>query len=164
MPSLGADAGARWPSFVELATARSIAAVFSFPLIVHGANVGVLSAYQRAEGALTLSQRQDGLALVGILAQTILSLQQPAISIGDVTLGDLTLGEEGMADVVAYRAELYQASGMVAIQLRIPAAEALLRIRAHAFASGLPVGAVAAEIVARRLRLQDDQVELEGRS
>lgn len=55
--------------------------------------------------------------------------------------------------VVAYRAEIYQASGMVAVQLQIPPAEALLRIRAHAFAHDTPVSAVANEIVARRLRL-----------
>jgi len=58
---------------------------------------------------------------------------------------------------------LYQASGMVAVQLRIPASEALLRIRAHAFAAGQAVGAVATEIVAHRLRLADDRPDLEGR-
>jgi hypothetical protein len=155
MPNLDDAAGSRWPSFVEMAEAKSIAAVFCFPLIVHGANVGVLSVYQRAEGSLTLSQRQDAIALVGIQAQTILSMQQPATSIGD----------EGLASAaVGYRAELYQASGMLAVQLRIPAAEALLRIRAHAFAHGQAVGAVAAEIVARRLRLPDDRPDDEGRN
>ena len=42
-------------------------------------------------------------------------------------------------------------------------AEALLRIRAHAFAAGQAVGAVATEIVAHRLRLADDRPDLEGR-
>jgi hypothetical protein len=49
------------------------------------------------------------------------------------------------------------------VQLRIPASEALLRIRAHAFAAGQAVGAVATEIVAHRLRLADDRPDLEGR-
>jgi hypothetical protein len=46
---------------------------------------------------------------------------------------------------------------MVSIQLQISVAEALVRIRAHAFAIGSPIGVVAADIVARRLRLTDDR-------
>ena len=49
---------------------------------------------------------------------------------------------------------------MVSVQLQVPVAEALVRIRAHAFADGRPLGAVAADIVARRLRLTDDRDEL----
>jgi hypothetical protein len=63
----------------------------------------------------------------------------------------------GLEDVVAYRAEIHQASGMVSIQLQIPVAEALVRMRAHAFAVGSPLGDIAADIVARRLRLTDDR-------
>lgn len=47
---------------------------------------------------------------------------------------------------------------MVAARLDIPAADALVRIRAHAFASGQPVSSIAADIVARRLRLDDDRL------
>jgi hypothetical protein len=46
---------------------------------------------------------------------------------------------------------------MVSIQLKIPVSEALVRIRAHAFAHDRPVGLVAADIVARRLRIEDDR-------
>ena len=46
---------------------------------------------------------------------------------------------------------------MVSVQLQIPVTEALVRIRAHAFAIGSPVSVVAADIVARRLRLTDDR-------
>lgn len=154
LPRLDDEAGARWPSFVELAATKKIGAVFAFPLLVHGANVGVLSVYQRVEGPLTISQRSDSFALVGVLAHTILSLQESSAGDGET---------HGVADVIDYRAELYQASGMVAVQLRIPASEALLRIRAHVFAAGQAVGAVATEIVAHRLRLADDRPDLEGR-
>jgi hypothetical protein len=50
---------------------------------------------------------------------------------------------------------------MVSVQLQIPVAEALLRIRAHAFASGRQLGVVAGDIVARRLRLTDDRAGLD---
>lgn len=155
MPTLGSNAGDRWPLFVELACTNDIGAVFAFPLVVHRANVGVLSIYQRAEGQLSLAQRGDSFALVGVLAETILSMQDP---------GHNGEAAPNIGDVVAYRAELYQASGMVAVQLRVPVTEALLRIRAHAFASGQTVGAVAADIVARRLRFPDDRPDLEGGS
>jgi hypothetical protein len=62
----------------------------------------------------------------------------------------------GLESVVQYRAEIYQASGMVAVQLSIPAAEALLRIRAYAFANDQTVTQTATQIVARRLRLPND--------
>ncbi len=52
--------------------------------------------------------------------------------------------------------ELAQASGMIAIQLSIPVSDALLRIRAHAFAHDQAVAETAVEIVARRLRPADD--------
>ncbi len=42
----------------------------------------------------------------------------------------------GLEEVVDYRAQVHQASGMVSVQLNIPVAEALLLIRAHAFAIG----------------------------
>ena len=87
-------------------------------------------------------------ALEDLQFTIVLSLQDAA-AVG-------TLGA-GLDDAVAYRAETYQASGMIAIQLQIPASEALLRIRAHAFANDRPLSAVAADIVARRLRLDNDR-------
>jgi hypothetical protein len=48
---------------------------------------------------------------------------------------------------------VHQASGMVSEQLRVSAGEALLRLRAHAFANDRPLNAVAEDVIARRLRL-----------
>ncbi|WP_248812061.1 ANTAR domain-containing protein [Frankia sp. AgPm24] len=52
-----------------------------------------------------------------------------------------------------YRAEVHQATGMAMVRLGVSAQEALVRLRAHAFAVGLTVDEVAGEVVARRLRL-----------
>ncbi len=147
------DAGifARWPAFVEQARDSGIGGVFAYPMSSNGAKIGVLTLYQDLEGELTSGQHQDSRVMAGVLAETMLSMQDNA------PLGVLA---DGLQDAVAYRAEIHQASGMVSIQLQVPVAEALVRIRAHAFASGIPVGAVAAEIVARRLRLSDDRQEL----
>ncbi len=137
-----------WPAFLDMALEVGINAVFAYPLALNGAKIGVMTLYQDLAGDLTGSQHEDSLALAGVLTETVLSLQDASPE------GVLAESLEG---TVAYRAEVHQASGMVSIQLRIPVAEAIVRIRAHAFAEGRPVGEVARDIVARRLRLADDR-------
>jgi hypothetical protein len=140
-------ASLRWPSFVGLAQATGVGAVFAYPLFTHGARVGVMTLYQDGEGDLTIDQHEDSLAVAEVLTETVLSLQAEAPA------GTLA---PGLEEAVAYRAEIHQASGMVAIQLRVAVDEALLRIRAHAFATNRPITVVASDIVARRLRLDHD--------
>ena len=147
VPVLDGDASARWPPFVDLARASGIAAVFAYPLIEGSAKMGVLTLYQHDEGELSAAQHDDSIALAAVITETVISLQE------DAPAGALAAG---LDNAVQYRAEIYQASGMVAIQLSIPAAEALLRIRAHAFANDLSVAETGARIVARRLRLPND--------
>ena len=54
----------------------------------------------------------------------------------------------------AHPAVVHHASGITAVQLGIDVDEALLRLRTHAFVSGRAVSHVAAEVVARRLRIE----------
>lgn len=143
-PSLGLEAAGRWPTFTPLAVANGMGAVFAYPLASAGANVGVLSLYQRSAGPLTNEQHADCLTMVEVITETMLSLQDPS------PIGELA---SELDDAVAYRAEVYQASGILAVQLGVPAGEALVRMRAHAFAADQQLDAVAAEIVGRRLRL-----------
>ncbi len=51
------------------------------------------------------------------------------------------------------RSIVHQAAGMVSVQLDLPISDAQARLRAHAFAEGIDVAAVAADIVSQRLRL-----------
>jgi hypothetical protein len=146
-PRFDASAVTRWPTFVDLAHASGVGAVFAYPLTNNGAKVGVLTLYQDHEGDLSSSQNDDSVALVEVLTETVLSLQDAA------PVGTLA-GE--LENSVTYRAQIYQASGMVAVQLHISVADALVRIRAHAFGDARTVSAVAADIVARRLRLTND--------
>jgi hypothetical protein len=151
-PRLDFSAATRWPSFVDLAHSTGVGAVFAYPLSTNGAKIGVLTLYQDQAGDLSAMQHEDSIAMVEVLTETVLSLQDAAPA------GVLA---PHLDDVVGYRAELHQASGMVSVQLQIPVAEALLRIRAHAFASGRQLGVVAGDIVARRLRLTDDRAGLD---
>ncbi len=149
-PRLDVSVIARWPSFADMAQESGIGAVFAYPLATNGARIGVLTLYQDNEGELSAAQHDDSIALAEVLTETVLSLQ-------DAVPGGVLA--PGLEEAVVYRAEIHQASGMVSIQLRVPIAEALVRIRAHAFATGRPIGAVAADIVGRRLRLADDRDE-----
>ena len=141
------EAFARWPAFIAEARVTGVEAVFAYPLVVARSKVGVLTLYQDYAGDLTPDQNDDSVALADILAQTILGMQAAAPP------GMLPVE---LDDAVAHRAEVHQASGMVAIQLHIPVAEALMALRAYAFAHDQPVAFVAADIVARRIRLSED--------
>ena len=147
VPRLGDDAFARWPAFVTEARDSGIEAVFAFPLLAGQSKVGVLTLYQDFAGNLTVPQDSDSSVLADILAQTILGMQAAAPP------GMLPAE---LDDAVAHRAEVHQASGMVAIQLQIPVAEGLAALRAYAFANERTVAEVSADVVARRVRLSDD--------
>jgi hypothetical protein len=58
-----------------------------------------------------------------------------------------------VAAAVDSGAELFQAQGMVTVQLGVPLADALARIRARAYSDNRPLREVARDIVTRRLRL-----------
>lgn len=147
-PRLDVPVVARWPEFVDMARDVGVGAVFAYPLASNGAKIGVMTLYQDLEGELSVGQHADSLVMADVLTETVLSLQDAAPE------GVLA---ESLDEAVAYRAEIHQASGMVAIQLKIPVAEAMVRMRAHAFGEGRGVGEVARDIVARRLRLADDR-------
>ena len=143
-----------WPFFTDLAVALGIGAVFAYPLSSKGATVGVMTVYQSEAGGLTVGQHADAVVLAEIIGETLLSLQAEA---PEGTLAD------GLDEAVTYRAQIYQASGMASVQLGIPPADALARIRAYAFAHDVPIDMVAGEIVSRRLRLNDDHGPENGR-
>ncbi len=143
----------RWPSFVGVANEAGIGAAFAYPLAIKGARVGVLTLYQAAAGELSAAQNEDSIALSEVLTEMVLSLQDAA------PVGELAAELE---EAVTYRAEIHQAAGMVSMQLQMPVAEALVRIRAHAFSTSQSVGVVAADIVGRRLRLANDRNQLQG--
>jgi hypothetical protein len=127
--------------------------VFAFPLEVGASRIGVLTLYQDTAGGLTDEQTADTLVVADVVAQTMLTLQ--ASSPSSVLTDELD-------DAGVHRAEVHQASGMVAVQLGVHVAEALVRLKAHAYALGCSVVAVAQDVVAGRIRLADDRARNEG--
>jgi AmiR/NasT family two-component response regulator len=118
--------------------------VFGFPLRTGTANLGALDIYLDHPGDLRPDQLSDAVVMAGVISTTVLSLQS------DAAPGQLP---ELLDATMHHRAIVHQASGMLSAQLDIDAADALVRIRAHAYTSNRPVNDVAHDIVERRLRL-----------
>jgi hypothetical protein len=142
---VGADTSgqvARWPVFGDLIHEAGVHAIFAFPVRVAGAAFGALDIFRSRIGPL--SAEQVGMATAfADLAGALL----PAVLSGD---------HEALGDAAPYRFEVHQAAGMVSGQLGIPVAEALLRLRARAFAEGRSVSELASDVVARRFRFHKE--------
>ena len=146
------EAAGRWPAFATAALQAGARAIFAFPLRIGAIRTGVLGLYRARPGPLTAGQLGD--ALVFADAATVLLLEasdQAAVS------RDAAAGPGGQpAGLALHRAEIDQATGMLTEQLGTGIAEALLRLRAYAYAHDRRIVDVAADIVARRLRLTAD--------
>jgi hypothetical protein len=106
------------------------------------AHPGVLGAEQLA-GALVAA----GLAQMPLLDLLAEDLQAAVADPDSDSWAELT---------TLSRAEVSQAPGMPVAQLEVEPAEALVRLRAHAFATGRSATNVARDILDRRLRLEAD--------
>lgn len=147
-PDLALRSQSTWPHYTRRALDLGARAVFAVPLRLDTDLIGVLTLYQDTIGLLSAEQTADSVVIATVLAQTISSIQ--ATSTPPLLASELS-------DASAHRAEVHQASGMTAIQLQIDVGAALVRLRAHAYATDQPVAFVAQEIVAHRLRLSDDR-------
>ena len=143
-PHLAQPLPSRWPVFAPAALAAGAAALFSFPLRMGGVHLGALTLHQTRAGELSDEQHLDALAMADLVLQVVLARQAEAPA------GALADELEVLSE---YRAEVHQASGMVSVQLGVSVADALVRLRSHAYAEGRPLAGVAEDVVTRRLRL-----------
>jgi hypothetical protein len=70
--------------------------------------------------------------------------------------GGTAAGIDDLDEAIEDRAELFQAQGMVMVQLGISVGQAMARMRAYAYAENRRLGEVARDIVARQLRFDPD--------
>ncbi len=137
----------RWAAFSRGAVAGGVRAVFGFPIQVGSVRLGALNLYRNVAGPLTATQHADALVVADSSARTIIATQ--------IDAAPGALGAELEAGT-ALRLVVHQATGMVAVQLGVGVTEALVRLRAFAFAQSRLVADVAADVVARRVRLTND--------
>jgi GAF domain-containing protein len=148
-----ADPGdTRWPAYGPAMLAHRIRGVFAMPVLVAGEHVGALDLFRALPGDLGGDH----------LAGAITAAELAGIPLLDLMDNDLVAAvndpeSNAWAELHALsRAEVSQATGMLVAQLGVDPAEALVRLRAHAYITGRSATDVARDIVDRRLRLEVD--------
>lgn len=132
----------RWAGFVPAAVEAGVRAVFSLPLQAGVSCFGTLMVYRDHPGRLDPDQLRDGLVLaetgLWALLDTIVGIPagEPAEPFGS--------GQD----------EVFQASGMISVQLGVGVDEALVRLRAHAYSHDRPLSDISRDVIARRLRFE----------
>jgi hypothetical protein len=148
-----ADPGeGRWPVYGPAMLDLKVRGVYAMPVLVAGEYIGALDLF-RAQ-----PRRLDDDHFAGAIAAAELA-SLPLLDLLDTDMQ----GAFGDPDSNAWaelhalsRAEVSQATGMLVAQLGIEPAEALVRLRARAYATGRSASDVARDILDRRLRLEEN--------
>lgn len=127
-----------WPGFRTAAAEAGVAAVFAVPLHIGAVGFGTLELFADVPGPLSREDLSLVLAFAEVAAETLLD--------GDLTGPDGRLSPS-LARAFDHHAEIAQAQGMVMVDLGVPLAEAMVRLRAHAFARGETLVALARRVV-----------------
>jgi GAF domain-containing protein len=137
-PDVGRTAPQRWPVFAAGAVAAGLAAVFAFPLRVGGIRVGVLDLYRTTAGAVDDGELTDALAFADAATAILLHLQAQGSGLG-LPLDSLAVFDD--------RAEVHQATGVVSVQAAVSLQDALLLLRARAYAEQRSIGTLAQDVL-----------------
>jgi hypothetical protein len=129
--------------FRDEAASAGIRAVFAVPVGVAGRVLGTLDLYRGSPGPLSSSQLRRTLAT--------------ADAIGGALLDGGALPPNAL-EHVRHRAAVHQAAGMVMMQMDVSIEEALLVLRATAYAEGTSINELAAALVDGRRRFAREQV------
>jgi GAF domain-containing protein len=142
----------RWPAYGPAMVAHNIRSVYAMPIVIAAGFIGALDLFRAQPGEL------EGDALAGAIAAAELA----GVTVLDLLDVDLQAAlsdpnNDAWAELNALsRAEVSQATGMLVAQLGVEPAEAIVRLRAYAFATGRSATDVARDIIERRLKLQAD--------
>jgi hypothetical protein len=136
---------AAWPFFAPSAAVAGAGSVLAVPLLVGPSSIGAVTLSSSASMRLDAQELQLAGRLSGTLARAV--AEQMTTPRADGTL---------VRDHTLSRREVHRATGMVVSRMRTTPADALLMMRAHAFAEGIGVRDVAALIIARALDFSHD--------
>jgi len=137
----------RWVIYAPGALAAGAQAVFGFPVRIGAVRFGSLSLFRDQPGPLSELQSSDAYLMASVIARAVLAMQAGALRGGLV--GEL----EGQSN---FDFSVHQAAGMVAVQGSMTVKDALVMLRAHAFATNKDLSALAASVVGRRTHFDQD--------
>jgi hypothetical protein len=142
----------RWPLYAPALLDYKIRSVFAVPVVLAGEYVGALDLFRFQPGELHDDQ----------LAGAVIAAELASAPLLDLMDSDLqaAVNDPGSSAWVEFnalsRTEVSQATGMLVAQLGIEPTEALVRLRAHAYATNRSATDVARDILDRRLQLEAD--------
>jgi len=143
---------ARWPIYGPAMLSHRIRGVFAMPVLVAGEHIGALDFFRAQPGDLGEDNLAGAIAAAKLAGVPLLDLMNDDL---EAAVNDP--GSNAWPELQALsRAEVSQATGMLVAQLGVDPAEALVRLRAHAYATGRSSTDVARDILDRRLRLEAD--------
>jgi len=142
----------RWPAYGPALLGHAIRGVFAVPVVVAGEHVGALDFFRAQPGRLTGEQ----------FTGAVVAAELAGVPLLDLVGSDLQAAVDDPASnawaelSILSRVEVSQATGMLVAQLDIDPAEALVRLRAHAYATNRSATDVARDILDRHLTLEAD--------
>jgi GAF domain-containing protein len=146
-PDLARTGPDRWPGFSAGALEAGIRAIFAWPLRVGGIRLGVLDLYRDRVGELSEAELIEALSFADAATEVLLRMQ---------ALSELDGSGVVSIPLVEDRAEVHQATGMITVQAGVGMAEALLRLRARAYASERPIVDVARDVLSGVLNFTEE--------
>lgn len=170
VPDLDSPQEQRWPVFANAVLEDGIRGVFSLPITVGSECVGALDLFRAGPGPLQGDILAGAMIAAEFASAPFLDFMAEARNeteldefYGMSVPSEADADGDGDGDGVD-RFEVYQATGMLISMLDVHAAEALVRLRAHAMATGQTASQVARAIIERRLVLDRDDKGESGRS
>ncbi|TNM36340.1 GAF and ANTAR domain-containing protein [Nocardioides albidus] len=136
-----------WPSFASAALAEGIVAVTAVPLRLSGVGLGSLCVYRSSRGPLDQHRTATTHAYAGAAVGILVHLQDQ--------MWPETLHPD-LDEPMVYRAVVHQATGFLAVKASVGTVDALLLLRAHAFATDQALVHIAREVLSGRLRLHPE--------
>ncbi|QWT24486.1 GAF and ANTAR domain-containing protein [Subtercola sp. PAMC28395] len=141
-PDLTGSENTSWPIFLAAARELGVHAVFSFPMLMGAALVGVVDLYSVATVTSDPAFVAQAKLLTGRVASA--AVQKALHSAEDHRSDESILAP-------SLRREVHQATGMIISQLDVSASEAFSRLQGYAFATGATLQDVAHKVVARTI-------------
>lgn len=129
-----------WPVFRNEATRAGARAIFAFPIQIGAICLGAVDFYRRSTGPLTRPELSTALSSVEEVGLILLEAPE----------------QYGDPETVTTNMIVHQAAGMVMAQLGTSIEQAMVRLRATAFAEGLNIHELAADVVNGRRRLSKE--------
>jgi hypothetical protein len=157
VPDLGSPGERRWPLLRGALLDDGFRGVFALPVMIASVCVGALDLFRQAPGPLDGDDLAGAMLVAELAAAPLLDLISDAVGANDsdeALIRSMETGPDHLAELD--RVEVYQATGMLIAALDVDPAEALVRLRAHAIATGKTASQVARAIVNRELTLEKD--------